>query len=301
MASLLSQEQYLKPAVIRQVARLDLRARFIIEGFLSGLHRSPFHGFSAEFSEHRKYEPGDDVNLIDWNVYARTDRYYVKKFEAETNLTGFLVLDLSASMNYSHEQELTKLDYSISLAAALAHLMIRQSDAVGLVTFDERVRSSLPASSRRGQLPKILASLSAVRPSPKTDIPRSLQQTASLIRHKSLVMIFSDLLSEPEPIIRELHHLRHRGNDVILFHILDAAEALFPFRGMVDFRDVESDRRLVVDADGVRADYLDALAEFQERYRRECALATIDYVPLHTGMPFDHALIEYLQGRQRSA
>lgn len=303
-----SQEKYLRPDVIRQVKRLDLRARFIIEGFLTGLHKSPFHGFSAEFSEHRKYEPGDDIQFIDWNVFARTDRYYIKKFEAETNLTGYLVLDLSESMNFTHEQDLTKFDYSICLAAALAYLMIKQSDAVGLITFDDRVRASLAASSRRNQLSKILATLSRLSTTPKTNVPASLQQVASLARHKSLVMLFSDLLADPDDpadpnhpdrVLRELHHLRHRGNDVIVFHILDAAEAQFPFHGMVDFVDNESPKRMVIDADAIRADYEVTLGVFREHYRRECAKGGIDYVPLHTGMQFDKALVEYLQDRTR--
>ena len=294
-----SQEKYLKPEVIRQVKRLDLRARFIVEGFLSGLHASPFHGFSVEFSEHRKYTPGDDLSAIDWNVYAKTDRYYIKKFEAETNLTGYLVMDLSASMDYTHEQELTKFEYGICLAAALAYMMVHQSDAVGLVTFDTRVRTSLPPRSRRTQLADILAILAKLRPVGETDIAQSLHQVASMIRHRSLVMLFSDLLADTDTVIKSLHHLRHGGNDVILFHILDAAEAEFPFRGMVELRDNETPQKMVIDADGIRADYLDALDEFRGRYRRECALSGIDYVPVHTGMPFDKALMEYLADRSR--
>jgi uncharacterized protein (DUF58 family) len=294
-----SQEKYLKPDVIRQVERLDLRARFIIEGFLSGLHRSPFQGFSSEFSEHRKYEPGDDIQYIDWNVFARTDRYYVKKYEAETNLTGYLVMDLSASMNYTLEQELTKFEYGVCLAAALAHLMIHQSDSVGLVTFDQKLRLSMPPSSRRGQLGKILATLSRLEPTGETDIASSLQQVASLVKHKSLVMLFSDLLADPDPIIEALHRLRYQGNDVIVFHILDAAEVRFPFRGMTDFRDTETDHRVVVDADGVREDYLKVLEEFRSNLETESAQAGIDFVPIDTGMPFDRALVEYLQKRTR--
>lgn len=303
-----SQEKYLKPEVIRQVKRLDLRARFIVEGFLTGLHRSPFHGFSAEFSEHRKYEPGDDIQFIDWNVFARTDRYYIKKYEAETNLTGYLVMDLSESMNFTHAEELTKFEYSICLAAALAYLMIQQSDAVGLVAFDRKVRSSLSASSRRSQLSKILATLSRLAPAPKTDVPASLAHVAGLIRHKSLILLFSDLLYDsddpndpnaPQRVLRELYHLKHRGNDVIVFHILDAAEMQFPFHQMVEFRDNESPKRLVADADDARASYLEALWEFQDLYRKDCAKHRIDYVPLHTGMQFDRALVEYLQDRGR--
>src|SRR5579885_3919799 len=193
-------EKYLRPEVIRQVGRLDLRARFIVEGFLAGLHASPYHGFSVEFSEHRKYVPGDDVRDIDWNVYAKTDKYYVKKFQAETNVTGYLVMDLSASMAYTYRQELTKFDYAICLAAALGYLMIHQQDPVGLVTFDTRIQTSLPPRSKRTHLGAILSILANLKPTGETAVGPALHQLASMIRGKSLVMIFSDLLTDPEPV-----------------------------------------------------------------------------------------------------
>jgi uncharacterized protein (DUF58 family) len=294
-----STEKYLRPEVIRQVARLDLRARFIVEGFLAGLHASPYQGFSVEFSEHRKYVPGDDPKDLDWNVYAKTDRYYVKKFQAETNVIGWLVMDLSASMAYTYRQELTKFEYAICLAAALGYLMIHQQDPVGLVTFDTRIQACLPPRSKRTQLGNMLAVLSGLRPSGKTDIAPCLHQLASMVRSKSLVMVFSDLLAEPGPVLESLHHLRHKGNDIILFHILDEAEAHFPFEGVIEFQDVEEDRRLTLDARGMRRDYLEALRQFQGQYREECARADIDYVPMDTSVTFDKALMEYLLQRQR--
>src|SRR5271163_866891 len=183
-------EQYLRPKVIRQVARLDLRARFIVEGFLQGLHASPFHGFSVEFSEHRRYVPGDDLKDLDWSVLARTDKYYVKKFEAETNLTGYLVMDLSSSMAYTYRQELTKFEYGICLAAALGYLMIHQQDPVGLVTFDTRIRAALPPRSKRTQLGTILSVLANLKPTGQTDVARCLHQLAIMIRSKSLLILF---------------------------------------------------------------------------------------------------------------
>jgi uncharacterized protein (DUF58 family) len=291
-------EQYLKPEVIRQVARLDLRAKFIVEGFFAGLHASPFHGFSVEFSEHRKYTAGDNIADIDWNVYAKTDRFFIKKFQAETNLTGYLVMDLSGSMGYTQRQDLTKFEYGISLAAALGYLMIHQQDPVGLVAFDEKVRHSLAPRSRRSQLGQILALLARLRPAGATEIATSLHQLAGMLRHRSLVMLFSDLLGEPAPIQRALYRLRHSGHDVILFHILDEAEALFPFDGMCLMEDPETGERLLVDADAMKADYLDEVTAFQASYRKECLGARIDYVPLHTGMPFDKALMSYLLSRQ---
>ena len=291
-------EQYLKPEVIRNVARLDLRARFIVEGFLTGLHASPFQGFSVEFSEHRRYSQGDDLKDIDWQVYARTDRFYVKKYQAETNISGYLVMDLSASMNYTFRQQLTKFDYGICLAAALAYLMIHQQDPVGLVTFDDKIRHCLPPRSKRTQLGNILAILSKLKPTGPTEIARNLKNLAAMVRHRSLIMVFSDLLAEPQPIIDTLKQLRHRGHDVIVFQILDEAEVNFPFSGMVDLRDPESDERIELDADGIRSDYLQALAELSEQYRKACFGTGIDYVQINTSQPFDRALVEYLSQRQ---
>ena len=291
-------EKYLKPEVIRQVARLDLRAKFIVEGFISGLHASPVHGFSVEFSEHRKYTAGDNISDIDWNVYAKTDRFYIKKFQAETNLTGYLVMDLSGSMGYTYRQEMTKFEYGICLAAALGYLMIHQQDPVGVVAFDQKVTQSLAPKSKRTQLANILSLLAKLQPGGETAIGRSLHQVAGMIRHRSLVMLFSDLLGDPAPILRALHRLRHAGHDVIIFHVLDEAEALFPFEGMLELEDNETNEKLLVDADAIKADYLDEVELFRASYKKECVGARIDYVPLHTGLPFDKALMSYLLTRQ---
>jgi uncharacterized protein (DUF58 family) len=292
-------EKYLRPEVIRQVARLDLRAKFIVEGFLAGLHASPFHGFSVEFSEHRRYVPGDDLKDLDWTVYAKTEKYYIKKFQAETNLTGYLAMDLSGSMGWTYRQELTKFDYAICLAAALGYLMIHQQDPVGLVTFDTSIRASLPPRSKRNHLGAMLGVLANLKPAGQTDVAHCLHQLAAMIRHKSLVMVFSDLLTDPEPVMQSLHHLRHRGNEIILFHVLDEAEVHFPFQGMIEFEDVEQPQRLTLDALGIRGDYLKALAEFQNRYREECRKVGIDYVPMDTSVNFDKALMQYLLQRQK--
>ncbi|MGW8256552.1 MAG: DUF58 domain-containing protein, partial [Thermoguttaceae bacterium] len=200
-----SAEKYLKPEVINQIKRLDLRAQFIVKGFLQGLHSSPFHGFSVEFSEHRKYTHGDDPKDIDWLVYAKTDKYYVKKFEAETNITGYLVMDLSRSMGYTYRQQLTKFEYGISLAAALCYLMIHQQDPVGLMTFDRKIRHSLRPQARRSHLGDVLSLLTNLRPQGETDVAQSLIQVCAMLRRASLVMIFSDLLSEPEPVLESLY------------------------------------------------------------------------------------------------
>jgi uncharacterized protein (DUF58 family) len=310
-----SQEKYLRPDVIQQVKRLDLRAKFIVEGFLVGLQKSPFHGFSAEFSEHQKYEPGDDLAKLDWAVYARTDRYYIKKFEAETNLTAYLVMDLSKSMDFpelSPEEssgKLTKFDYCICLAAALAYLMVNQQDAVGLAAIDTKIRASLAPKSRRTQLASILGTLAAVQPTSETDLASALHEVAGMVKHRSLVILFSDLLppengvlpvkDEVAKVVRGLHHLKHRGNDIIVFHVLDRSEVEFPFRGNVKFIGLETDSSLPpTDAEGLRAAYLKAIDDLRSQYRRECQTAGIDFVALDTGQPFDKALLSYLMERR---
>ena len=293
-----SVEKYLKPEVIRQISRLDLRAQFVVKGFLQGLHSSPYHGFSVEFSEHRKYTTGDDPKDIDWLVYAKTDKYYVKKFEAETNITGYLVMDLSRSMGYTYRQELTKFEYGICLAAALSYLMVHQQDPVGLITFDRQIRNSVAPRSKRTQLGTLLSVLANLQPEGETDIAHSLTQVAAMLKQKSLVMVFSDLLGDPHEIIESLRRLRHGGHDVILFHILDEAEVSFPFEGLYELEDPESGEKMKVDGVGFRSTYMAQVQAFQERFRRECFGSKIDYVGLDTSMQFDKALLEYLLSRQ---
>ncbi len=288
----------LSPEAINQIKRLDLRARTVVRGFLQGLHASPYHGFSVQFSEHRRYNRGDDPKLIDWLVYAKTDKYYIKRFEAETNLTGYLVMDLSRSMGFTATQQMTKFEYSVCLAASLCYLMIMQQDPVGLITFGDKVRASLPARSRRGHLGDVMAHLTNLQPTGTTDLPACLNQVAAMMRHKSLIMLFSDLLGDPEPVFSALARLRHGGHDVILFHVLDEAEVHFPYDGPVEFEDPETGETISVDATGFRDDYLNNLAEFQAAYRRKCSDLRIDYVPMDTSMPFDTALTEYLISRQ---
>lgn len=288
----------LSPESLQQIKRLDLRARMVVRGFLQGLHSSPFQGFSVQFSEHRRYSRGDDPKLIDWLVYAKTDKYYVKRFEAETNLTGYLMMDISASMGFTESQTMTKFEYATCLAASLTYLMTMQQDPVGLITFDEKVHAALPARSRRGHLGDVMAQLSRLQPKGTTDLAASITQVAAMLRQHSLVMIFSDLLNDPQEVISALARLRYGGNDVIVFHVMDEAEVNFPYEGPVQFEDAESGETISVDASGLRADYLQQLEEFRETYREGLSNLRIDYVPLDTSMPFDRALTEYLLQRQ---
>lgn len=281
----------------------------VVRGFLQGLHSSPFQGFSVQFSEHRRYNRGDDPRMIDWLVYAKTDKYYTKRFEAETNLTGYLVMDLSRSMGFTESGSMTKFEYCTCLAAALTYLMTMQQDPVGLISFDDKLRALLPARSRRGHLGDVMAQLSKLQPTGNTDLPTSLQQLAAMLKQHSLVMLFSDLLPGRGPdgdvqggledVISALARLRHSGNDVIVFHVMDEAEVTFPYDGPVQFQDAESGETISVDATGFREDYLQQIAEFRGAYQTGCQKLQVDYVPLDTGMPFDKALTEYLIQRQQ--
>lgn len=302
----LTPEQYLRPDVIQQVRRLDLKARFIVEGFLTGLHRSPFHGFSVEFSEHRKYTPGDDLRHLDWNVYGKTDRYYVRKYQAETNVETYLLVDSSASMGFSAGGRMTKLDYAICLAAALGYLMVSQQDPVGLFVFDEIPRAYLPPRCRRDHLTNLLATLARVRPAGPTHLGRCLHQIAARIPKRSLVILLSDLLdAEPEDTaedrdsLREaLHHFRHHGHDIILFQVLDHSERVLDFHGLARFEDPETRRELQVDPEALRDAYQRELQEFLASRRRLCQDLRADFVTVDNAMTFDKVLLEFLLQRQ---
>ncbi len=299
-----SYEKYLLPEVLQKVTRLDLKARFLVEGFLSGLHESPYRGFSVEFSDHRKYVPGDEIRRLDWKVYARTDRYYIKRFDAETTMECHLLLDRSASMGLMprtlKRRFMTKFEYATSIAAALGYLMIRQQDAVGMGAFNNRIREYARPRSKRSHLGNILAMLSECRPEGGTDVAGSIHEAAAMIRKRGLVILLSDLLEDPDELEKALAHLRYRGHDVILFHILDSAEANFPFRGAMEFTDPETGARLKVDADAARADYLGAVSRFVSDLRRRCRALRVDYVQLDTSVSFDAALVSYLSNRKRN-
>ncbi len=294
-------QRFLRPEVIRTIARLDLKARFIVEGFLMGVHRSPFHGFSVEFSDYRDYVHGDDPAYIDWKLYARTDKYYVKRFQAETNLRCMLLVDTSASMHYSSRgrENLTKFEYATALAASLGYMMIRQQDRVGLMTFDTRVRRHVPPRSKRAHLFRILDQLLKVRPAGRTDLAKALSTAVPFIRRKGLVILFSDLLDEPVPVVNQLRHLRHRGQDVIVFQILDRAEMTLPFEGPTQFVDPETGTVVAAEPSLVRKEYRRRLQSLLETYRREMSAFQIDYLVLDTSTPFQKALLRFLLYRHR--
>ncbi len=291
--------RFLDPGVIARLGTMELKARTVVEGFLSGLHRSPYKGFSVEFAEYRQYLPGDDLNTLDWKVYARTDRHYVKKFEEETNLECHLLLDQSASMSYRGGAPMSKLEYGSVLAASLAFLMNRQRDATGLIAFDERIRFRLPAAARPGHLHTLLLALEQLKAGERSNVGRPLHQLAEALLKRSLVVLISDLLDDPEPVIRGLRHLKFRGTDVVVFQVLDPHELNFPFKGAARFTDVETAEEIVADPSRARTEYLRELAGLTLRYDRELRGAGIDYVQLDTSQPLDFALLTYLSARAR--
>jgi uncharacterized protein (DUF58 family) len=290
---------FLDPAVVARLGTLELKARTIVEGFLAGLHRSPFKGFSVEFAEYRQYMPGDDLSTIDWKVFARSDRYYVKKYEEETNLDCHIVLDVSASMAYG-SQGLTKHEYASCLAASLGYLMNRQRDAVGLTAFDERIVTMLPASARPGHLRALLLALDRLQLGAETNIADPLHHLAGTLAKRGMVVLISDLLDEPDRVIGGLKHLQFRGTDVIVFHVLDADEIAFPFERPTRFEDLEtSDEVLAVPA-VVREHYLREINQLIDRYKRELGACGIDYQLLSTAQPLEMALLAYLSTRSRA-
>ncbi len=291
--------RFLDPAILARLATMELKARTVVDGFLSGLHRSPYKGFSVEFAEYRQYLPGDDLSSVDWKAYARSDRLCIKRFEEETNVECHLLLDVSASMGYRGGAAMTKLEYGSVLAGSLACLMHRQRDRTALLAFDDRIRLRTPARGRSGHLHALLVALDGLRPGAASNVARPLQQVAGALVKRSLVVLISDLLDDPEPVLRSLKQLRVRGTDVVVFQVLDADELTFPFRGASRFRDIESAAEVVADAASVRADYLRALETLTARYARELGGAGIDYVRLDTSRPLDFALQAYLSTRGR--
>jgi len=291
--------RFLEPAVLARIGTLELRARTIVEGFLSGLHRSPFRGFSVEFAEYRQYIAGDDISSIDWKVYARSDRYYVKKFEEDTNLDCYVLLDVSASMGYA-SQGLSKLEYASMLAASLAYLMNRQRDAVGLTAFDERIVSMLPPGSRAGHLHQVLLALARLTLGTGTNVAKPLQVLADGIAKRGMIVLISDLLDDPDAVIDGIRPFRFRGTDVIVFHVLDRDELTFPFERATRFRDIEGSEEVMAVPAVVRAEYLAELNRTIDRFRREFGSIGIDYRLLDTSEPLESALMAYLATRTRT-
>jgi uncharacterized protein (DUF58 family) len=292
--------RFLEPQALARVENLSVVARGVVEGFISGLHSSPYKGFSVEFAEHREYTAGDDPRHLDYRMLGRTDRLYVKQYEEETNMRVQILLDGSGSMGYSHQDRLSKLEYGSYLTAILAYLMTRQQDSVGLTSFDTQVRLDMPARSSPRHFNEMMQQLEAVRPGGETDIAETLHRLANRFKRRCLIVLVSDLYDEPEEVIRALHHFRHRRHEVIVFHVLDKAEIEFPFRDVIAFHDLETGERIQVDPAYVRQPYLEQIEAFVEGYRRACAEAQIDYVITDTSVPYDFMLARYIAKRNVS-
>lgn len=291
--------KYLQPAVVAQLANMELRARFVVEGFITGLHKSPYHGFSVEFTEHRQYMPGDEIKHIDWKAYGKTDRFYIKQFEEETNLKSYIIVDASRSMNYASKGNLKKFEYASYVAAALSFMMIEQRDAVGLTLFDEGIRVSLPPRATRSYLKEILKELESTQPANKTGTSASLNLIAEQIKRRGLVIVLSDLFDKPESVMTALKHFRHKGHEVIVMQILDPLERSFAFEGDAIFKDLETQEELMTQPWHIQKAYQQSMQEFLDFYKRRCRDNNIDYVLLDTGTPFDKALFQYLNKRKR--
>ena len=290
--------KYFDPAVAAKLGNLSLIARSVVEGFIAGLHRSPYHGSSLVFSEHRDYVKGDDPKHIDWRAYCRSERLYVKQYEEETNLRAYILLDASASMGYG-SGEVTKLQYASYLAASLAYLMIKQQDSVGLVAFDEDIRTFLPPRSTPAHFKRILGHLDELEPGEPTNVSRTFHNLANHLKRRGLIIIISDLFDDPMRVLRAIRHFRHRQHEVMLFHLFDHAELVFPFSGHSEFRDMETGARIQLEATAVREDYLALVEEFIDTYKRDCAESRVDYLDIDNETPYDHLLQAYLVKRAR--
>lgn len=290
-------KNYFDPLVLARLSNLYLKSRWVVEGIMSGIHRSRSKGFSVEFEEHREYSPGDEIRRIDWKALGKFDRYFIKETEDETNLRAYLILDVSASMDYA-SNGITKFGYGCILAASLAHVIIKQQDAAGLVTFSDRIESFIPPRARRGYLMEILRALEGITPSGETSVGKILQEVAGKMNRRGLVILISDLLDEPESILEGLHLFRFKGNDVIVFHLLDPAELELPFEGNILFEDMEQvDLKVAADPKAIHRVYTKVVEEFIERIRKDCQERSIDYQLLSTSTPLDQALVSYLSWR----
>jgi uncharacterized protein (DUF58 family) len=290
---------FLDPTVLAGLDNLELRARIAVEGFVSGLHKSPHRGFSVEFNDYRNYYPGDDMRHVDWKLYARSEKFYIKQYEDETNVRCMIVLDCSASMAYA-SGSLTKLDYGITLASALAYFIMQQRDAVGLITFDEALKDYIPPKCRQPHLMRILRSLAQTSAAKKTNAIRPLTDLAASLRKKSMVILITDMLDDEDRVITTLQNLRAMGNDVIVFHLMDDAELNFPFNEASEFVDMENNESYITSPAAIRSAYLENLNEYLSFCKKQCQSSGVDYCLMNTSKPLDEALSAYMTKRAKS-
>jgi uncharacterized protein (DUF58 family) len=289
-------QRYLDPVALAKVGSLELQARLVVEGYLSGMHKSPYHGFSVEFAQHREYVPGDDIKHVDWKVYGRTGRFYLKQYEEETNLVCWLLLDASESMRYG-SGAVTKYDYACMAAASLGYLVLHQADSAGLVTFDNQVRTFLKPSSQPSHLKEMVALMNRGASGEKTDMAALFHDLAERLTRRSIVMILSDLFDDPERVLAGLQHLRYKRHEVVILHTVDPAELEFPFQEATLFRGLEQFPELLTDPRSLRQGYLEQIGDFLTTLKRGCRGMNIDYVEMRTDRPLGVALSSYLAHR----
>jgi uncharacterized protein (DUF58 family) len=291
-------QKYLDPAGLHRVGNMELVAKQVVEGFLTGRHRSPYHGFSVEYLDHRAYTPGDEIRNLDWKIVARSDKYYVKLYEEETNLRAYILLDCSSSMQFSSGDQ-SKLSWGSYLAAALTYLLLRQNDAVGLVEFDSGVRKFIPPRAHPTQFRRILDSLDGIEPGGETDVGAVLHEAAERTKRRGLIIVISDLIDNEESIASGLGHFRHNNHEVIVFHTMDPAELEFPYDRLTRFKDMEGAGRVVVNPKSLRARYLSRISQFTDTVKRDCFERRISYELCDTSQPYDRFLAAYLDKRSR--
>ncbi len=303
--------RYLDPKTLAKIDRLDLKARYVVEGFISGLHRSPYRGFSVEFAQHREYVPGDDLRHLDWRVYARNERYYIKEYEEETNLVAHILLDGSESMAYGSpeaapwptlggRERLTKLEYAKLITAALSYFILGQSDAVAVGIFDSDIKEYFERSTSDAHILRICDALEKLSPEKRSDIGTILDRFADRIRRRGVVIIISDLFDDVASILKGIQHLRFGGNEVIVFHLLDEYELTFPFEGLIKFRGLEEAGEKLCHPRMLKKNYLEELDAYLTRVRTACRRNDVDYVQVNTSTPVDVVLTAYLAGRGRA-
>ena len=290
--------RFIDPLLLSKISRLNLVAKLVVEGFISGLHRSPYQGFSVEFTEHKIYTPGDDLKYLDWKVFARTDRYYLKRFQEETNLKCYILLDTSRSMLFG-SGEINKMDYAKFLAATLSYLLIKQKDAVGLVTFSDDISQYLPPKSTTRHLHRLLEVLEEAKAERKTRLSRIFHALAENIKRRGLIIVISDLFDEPEEVIKGIRHFRHKKHEVIIFHVLDPYEMNFGFRDLGEFMDLETGERVFLNPHLVKEEYWAKLDSFLYQYKRVFSESRVEYVKTDTSKPLDFFLLSYLKKRAR--
>jgi len=293
-----SATRFLDPDVVARLKSIDLKARLVVEGFLAGLHRSPYKGFSVEFAEHRAYMPGDELKRIDWRVYGRTDRFYVREYEEETNLRAYLLVDASGSMA-QRSGAMTKLEYASCLAASLGYLLLHQKDSCGLVVFSDRVQTYVPPRSSAAHLNVVLKHLAALKPTGDTNLSATFHQLAERIRRRGLVIIISDLWDDAGQVVKALRHFRHRKHEVLCFHVTTPEEEKLDYRNPVVLKDLETGQELTIDPRVIGPEYRRSFAEHFASFEHGCREALVDYHHITTATPFDRALLAYLARRQR--